>query len=447
MEKIWKFYEHMNEIVYASDMDTYELQYMNHKALDSYGYLSLEEVKGRKCYEVLQGRSEPCAICTNNCLQEGYFHEWKYYNPIIEKAYALKDTMLIDGDRRYRLELAIDMNIQEQQRKTIRRFSDNEALINEGLRMALAETTPDESLQVLLGYLGRELKSERVYIFEKGKNDTFDNTYEWCAGGVIPQKENLQAIPYEATAIWHESFYKNQNVIIKDLELIKDTDPAAYEYLAPQEIHSLVVSPLVDNGEIIGFYGVDNPPGQFLDHISTMFWIMGHFIVSLLKRRNLVRRLEYLSYYDQLTGIGNRHALRRCFAAFEQKAVVGVLYCDVMGLKRVNDTEGHQAGDELLLRACECLKNHFDLEELFRIGGDEFLVLCKGQSQEEFLDKIRLVREDMKQNKAMMALGYVWESVDKEGLDHLLTKADEKMYEEKRAYYADNNHNRREVRQ
>ena len=49
MEKIWKFYENMNEMVYASDMDNYELVYMNRKTLDVYGYQSFDEVRGKVC--------------------------------------------------------------------------------------------------------------------------------------------------------------------------------------------------------------------------------------------------------------------------------------------------------------------------------------------------------------------------------------------------------------
>ncbi len=444
MEKIWEFYEHLNEIVYVSDMDTYELQYMNQKALDAYGFLSLEEVKGKKCYEVLQGCSGPCAICTNEYLQPGYFHEWKYHNPVINKAYALKDTMLTDGKRRCRLEIAIDMSVQEQQKKTIREFTDNEAMINEALRVALAEPTPEESIEVLLEYLGQALKSERVYIFEEAKDHTFDNTYEWCARGVVPQKDNLQEVPYDAVELWYEAFNRNENVIIKDLELIKESDPWAYEYLKPQSVKTLVVSPLIKNSEIIGFYGVDNPPGESLNNISTLFWIMGHFIVSLLKRRNLVEKLEKLSYYDQLTGVRNRHALSEYFDSFGKEDDVGVLYCDVMGLKKVNDTQGHQAGDDLLLRACECLKKQFDGEEIFRIGGDEFLVLFKDDNKELFYEKIENLKADMTQKDAMMALGYVWEKDSKNGLDYLLAKADEKMYQDKRNYYANVGNDRRD---
>ena len=52
--KIWEFFENMNECVYASDIDTDELVYMNKKALRMYGIHSLDEISGKKCYEVLQ---------------------------------------------------------------------------------------------------------------------------------------------------------------------------------------------------------------------------------------------------------------------------------------------------------------------------------------------------------------------------------------------------------
>ena len=51
MEKIWEFYENLNEIVYTADMDSYELIYMNSKAREVYGYSSDSEFKGKKCYE------------------------------------------------------------------------------------------------------------------------------------------------------------------------------------------------------------------------------------------------------------------------------------------------------------------------------------------------------------------------------------------------------------
>lgn len=437
MEKIWEFYENLNEIVYASDMENYELLYMNRKAREIYGYSDVRDFKGKKCYEVLQGCACPCTICNNRNLKQGYFEEWQYYNPVLGKTYGLKDTMVVDEGRKCRLEMAIDMSIQEQQKKAIREFSDNEAMINEGLRIALSAPMPEESIGILLEYLGKELCSERVYIFEENARGTYDNTYEWCAKEVEPQKDNLQDVPYEIVEPWFQRFHNNENVIIKELEAIREADPAVYEYLQPQDIHSLVVSPLVNDKKIVGFYGVDNPPGELLNHISTMFQIMGHFIVSLLKRRDLVKRLANLSYYDQLTGIGNRHGMNAYISGMEKEKSIGILYCDVMGLKKINDAQGHQAGDDLLIRASECLKREFGEYSLFRVGGDEFLVLCAGITEEELNKRAEALKQDMQENSALMALGCVWRAKSTEDMDKLLAEADNKMYEDKRRYYAE----------
>ncbi len=81
-----------------------------------------------------------------------------------------------------------------------------EAVINEGLRVALLEKTPDQSLEVLLEHLGKALKGERTYIFERNEAGGDDNTYEWTAEGVEPEKENLQNVPPQVCANWYRNF-------------------------------------------------------------------------------------------------------------------------------------------------------------------------------------------------------------------------------------------------
>ena len=431
--RLWEFYEELNEIVYVADPNSHELVYMNRRAREIYGINSQEDIEGRKCYEVLSGSLTPCVACNYEKLKPGFFHEEVRYNPVIKKKLALKDTVIETENRRYRFELAVDLGAWEQQNIG---YEANEAMVNEGLRLSLAAHTPDKSIAVLLEYLGQSLNSERAYIFEETDRKTLRNTYEWCANGVIPQKENLQDVPFDVVSMWYQRFAKGDNVIIKNLENIKEKDPAVYEYLAPQNIQSLVVSPLVNEGRIVGFYGVDNPPEKFLEHITTLLQILGHFLIALLHRRNYVRRLEELCFKDQLTGVGNRHAIRDYFDKMNQDSSIGILYCDVMGLKKMNDSRGHQAGDRLLIRASECLKRVFKEYELFRLGGDEFLAVCAGIGKQELQERAGALRHEMREHDAPMALGCVWRADSGEEMDKLLTLADNKMYEDKRMLYA-----------
>lgn len=430
---LWEFYEELNEIVYVADMDSHELVYMNRRARETYGIDCAGDIKGKKCYEVLSGSLTPCAICNCEKLKTGCFIEEVRYNPVIKKKLAVKETLIEDGGRKYRFELAVDLGAWEQQNIG---YEANEAMVNEGLRLSLAAHTPEKSIAVLLEYLGQSLNSERVYIFEETDHKSVQNTYEWCANDVVPQKENLQDVPFEVVSMWYQRFEKGESVIIKNVENIREKDPAVYEYLKPQNIRSLVVSPLVNEGRIIGFYGVDNPPEKFLEHITTLLQILGHFLVALLHRRNHVRRLEELCFEDQLTGIGNRHAVHDYCETMKPENSIGVLYCDVMGLKKMNDSAGHRAGDELLIRSSECLQRVFKEYALFRVGGDEFLTLCEGIEEQELQERIRLLRQEMEEYSAPMALGWVWRADNREQIDKLLTLADDKMYEDKRTLYA-----------
>ena len=145
-----------------------------------------------------------------------------------------------------------------EQHSGMRSVQNLEAVINEGLRVALLEETPDQSLQVLLEHLGNALSGERTYIFEQNESGCDDNTYEWVAEGVEPEKDSLQNVPPEVCASWYRKFSVGKHIVIGSLEDIRETESLQYENLKRQGIHSLVVVPLYDGKKIIGFYGVDN---------------------------------------------------------------------------------------------------------------------------------------------------------------------------------------------
>lgn len=326
---------------------------------------------------------------------------------------------------------------------TAPQLSDHESLINSVLRQALSADTPDLSLELLLDCLGKALQCDRVYIFEKNEDLTFDNTYEWCAPDVTSHKKELQHIPHETFSDWYEQFCDNKNVIITHMSENPMINSAVHSLLITQNVQTLVVSPLFSQDKIIGFYGVDNPPLESMDHISTMFELLGHFIASILRRRNLVRRLEALSFYDQLTGAKNRHAMNDFIAHVDRQKSIGLVYCDVMGLKKTNDTKGHLEGDAVLVRSCNCLRKHFPKEAIFRIGGDEFLMMQSGISEETLQHQIASLTNDMPNHGIMLAVGTAWSPRCNGHITDLMKLADSRMYEDKRNYYEKDGRDRR----
>lgn len=434
MAKQWEFFENLHEPVYVTDIDSYELVYMNKWAMEWYGLKSAEDYAGKKCYKVLQGCNAPCTMCNNSKLTAGNFIEWQYYNPKVDKYFLLKDTLIEEDGRRFRMELAIDITAQEQRSDLLRNYQNLEIIVNNGIRIALNEPAPDKSLDIILEYLGMALKGERTYIFERNLNGGDDNTYEWVAAGITPEKDNLQNLPPEVCANWYRHFSESKNIVIEDLEDIRESDPLQYENLKRQNIHAIAVVPLYSDGKVLGFYGIDNPPQHKLEYATNMLQIMGHFIVSTLKRRNLVKELQEMSFCDQLTGLGNRHAMVEHMDNICLSGGIGVVFCDITGLKRLNDSIGHSAGDKLICGCADCLRSAFGEYGLFRTGGDEMLALCCNITEETLNEKIGQLHRELSDRGMTMAVGAVWqESAD--DINAMIKEAERLMYAEKAEYY------------
>lgn len=431
--KIWEFFEKMDEMVYVTDIETNELIYMNQELRNSMGIHDDKQYIGRMCYEILQGSSSPCEFCTNCRLKNGEFLTWTHMNPVLNKRVLLKDTLVEEDGKKYRIELAIDAD-SEHNCKSPYFYARSETILNECLHEVFSTPNAEESIDKMLQYIGETFCCDRTYIFEFNESRVASNTYEWCKPGVTPQKEFLQNIPYSAVEWWMTLFASQKVTVIPDLEDIRTMYPESYAILKPQGIYSLAAGPITSDGEIIGFIGVDNPDATMLPMIETFLHVIGYFTSTLLRRREWLRRLNDLSYHDQLTGALNRHALTEQYGDLPMNSV-GVIYCDITGLKETNDTFGHKSGDQLICHCYEILKEVAGSSRIYRTGGDEFIVLCPEYTEQEFESTVFDLRKKVKEDQHHIAIGYVWSDQQPLNLDKLISDADQVMYEDKRNYY------------
>ena len=117
---------------------------------------------------------------------------------------------------------------------------------------------------------------------------------------------------------------------------------------------------------------------------------------------------------------------------------IGVVYCDITGLKRINDSEGHSAGDRLIRRCCDCLKRVFEGNGMFRIGGDEFVMLIRDCTEEKVQELVSTMRGDEKGNLSdvtaefycRLAIGGAFRKTA-ETLEETIKRADDEMYKNK----------------
>lgn len=433
--KMWDFFEKLDELVYVSEPDTYRLVYMNQYLRDVLGYTE-QNYQGKSCYQVLQGRDTPCPFCTNHKLREGEFISWVYNNPILQRRLLVKDTLVRRDGKDYRLEIALNGDL-EASGKPQYYSARNETILNECLQRSISHASPVEGIQNILDYLGTTFGCSRVCIFEITDDRTAAITYEWCSQTALPQKDLLQEFPLAAIDWWMDSFHRKEAVAIDDLESIREAHPEAYALLKPQGMSSLAAGPIEVDGAFEGFLGMDNPDSRMLPLLTRLLKTIGYFISTLLRRRDLLTRLHDLSYHDQLTGALNRHALSERFGDLSLESA-GVVYCDITGLKQVNDTQGHEAGDQMIRGCYELICGVMASGQVFRLGGDEFVALCPNCEKETFYDSVGNLQGVIRQDGYRMSVGFVWSDQKPLNLEKLILQADKRMYQDKRDYYQEN---------
>ena len=156
------------------------------------------------------------------------------------------------------------------------------------------------------------------------------------------------------------------------------------------------------------------------------------------REQKLIRR----SYTDELTKCYNRSAYIDDVRELPGDSVYVYVSMDVNGLKPVNDTLGHAAGDELLQGAAECMEQCFgNYGKVYRMGGDEFAAIIFVNTrrlkrvQQEFDDVVRGWSGQLVKSVSI-SCGYVSsDEKDWESFDEMVKAADERMYENKAAYY------------
>lgn len=305
-------------------------------------------------------------------------------------------------------------------------------ILNKCIAELISGEDEDAAISNLLRIISGYFDGDRSYIVQiDEKRNVCTNTYEYAMNGVTAEKDNLQEVPMEMLDIWMDSFRKNGLYYIPDIE--EEQGQPYYETLKMQDITRLLAVPLNSDGKIIGFLGVDNPRLHYEDH--TLLSSIQYFLTDSLKAKERKARLQYMSYRDMLTTLYNRNRYIQVLEGMQAKTVVktGVAYIDINGLKRVNDLYGHEAGDRLIINTARSMLAILP-ENAYRVGGDEFVLICFDMDEKIFRSKVRDICDSIAAKKISVSVGVVWEESSSE-LETMLRRADDLMYAEKKKYY------------
>lgn len=256
-------------------------------------------------------------------------------------------------------------------------------------------------------------------------------------------KEIFEHIPYDIVESWESLVSETSSVIIKDEEDMKFYEGKAPDWvktLREDNVYSLVLAPLIHQNAVIGYLYITNFDTDKLMSVKETIELVSLFLSAEVANHMIMDRLEYLSNIDILTGVFNRNSMNVNVDELSTKLKLNprpfsVAFCDLNGLKTINDNDGHDNGDKLLKDAAKVLKEVFVGDKIYRAGGDEFTIISLDCTKEEFDKKISNLREKASNPDWLYFAIGSYHDEKKGNLRLAMRYADEAMYKDKDKFY------------
>ncbi|MCR4849628.1 MAG: diguanylate cyclase [Lachnospiraceae bacterium] len=185
----------------------------------------------------------------------------------------------------------------------------------------------------------------------------------------------------------------------------------------------------------------------FILVFSVIFFSVLLLMLKALSNKNLeaekenTRTFRNMANTDSMTGVRNKHAYSDMENYLNRKIrekeinKLAIIVCDINGLKMVNDTKGHVAGDQLIKDASSMICRYFTQGAVYRVGGDEFVVVLQEKGYDtmhEVLTEINSeVEDNIKKGEVVISIGYSELNAEDQLVHDVFERADRMMYERK----------------
>lgn len=429
-------FDDWQERVFMADIKTYDLLYVNKAMRQALNLPEDYSLEGKKCYEVMTGSDAPCHDCTNHLLCRQEFYTWTHRFGTAGSMVLQHDTLVPWQGRNVRFSASVNLHQYLDYETEKKNMLLREEVINDIIALGMKESNPEEGIRKMLAKIGETLQAERVLIFEERDGATVSGTYEWRRDTLPPLLADLQDIPRAQLEPLYEHFEHNHMLILNDTEPFLRHHPGFHPVL--RNVRSLVSGHLLQSGRSLGFTEVVNPASASFASATFLLSSLTSFLAIMLRNRDTIKRLEELGTVDQLTGVRNRRALLSYIHGLPAGFQFAFIFGDINGLKEENDTKGHEAGDRLIRQSAAVLSEVSGADHVFRMGGDEFLLIVPHVSEKQAECILRDLRRRYDADGISIALGCVVHTSPFEDIDAIISETDRKMYQNKNIM-----HNRR----
>jgi len=222
----------------------------------------------------------------------------------------------------------------------------------------------------------------------------------------------------------------------------KEIDASTWkEFMNDANVLSVLFLPVIVEGNFYGLVILEECRFERIwkeDEISILA-SFANSISGAIERKDFEKKIEYLSFHDQLTGLYNRRFFEEEVKRLDtsRNLPISIIMADLNGLKLANDAFGHSIGDQLLIKVAEVIKDASRVDDIIsRFGGDEFMILLPhtpANDAESFVNRMReaISKEPAEPVILSVSFGFDTKTEAYEEMSEIFKKAEDNMYRRK----------------
>ncbi len=263
--------------------------------------------------------------------------------------------------------------------------------------VTLSESNFDEIVRDTLKLSGKHYQVDRALLFAVSPGPkTIICLQEWCDSGIEPAIGMVGEVSFEDLPGGMNCVLNGEEFYIPNVDMLPSEAGEVKEQLKKQHIQSMLCIPLKSRGKVLGFLGfeaVKNAKPWREDHRESVR-VLANIMADALAKLDAEKEIKHMAFYDSLTGLANRKLFvdqlkREIHLARRTVKPIGIIFIDLDYFKTINDTMGHEAGDELLKQVAsrlnECVRKH---DIVSRFGGDEFVIMLTNMDRADDIARI-----------------------------------------------------------
>lgn len=430
-EKFDAFLSETGELSYLINTKNFNLICGNKAFYERIG-MTREQCNGMKCYEVMHKRESVCPFCSKANWSTDKFHMWKNLNTNLEQEFLIKNKLVTFEGQEALLTIAIDISND----KSIVDSMENEVMeshsILSGVQRMTDADTLKQSMCLALENMGYFFRADSVRWWKKQSPlEQYECKFSWNRNGT---SQDINSGKREIQS-WLDGKKWENAIFIESKEEMLCFSYDMYQYMNNHGIRNQRWVQLKDGEEELGCVVIENISSNFQNVAFLEAFTV--FVEGEYKKRSLIEAAVYSKEHDALTDLKSRYSFETYMNHYhsDNYGCVGVLLANFNNLKQINSSSGFHTGNYYIQTFANMLKDIFCQQEIFRLNGDEFLVICTDVSRGFLEEKMGLMEKAVKEiGLFSVSYGYAWDDVEND-LTVLLEQATQAMKINKKRHY------------